>query len=298
MEKDDYDSDLDTTVAAGVAAPPLNLGGVRRKAKPTTAALPAAAKEATIKSFVASGAAAEAPAFEPPPALAAAVADAQLLELAHKDTVYSNAQSSTELPVGTWALYNKPTDEEPEEGECRPLALRIRQHSASAPIQEHLLAITPEGKWAVVGVPGSTSTPYQYDALGELVKEYRQAAQASAVIRTLHTPVDLPTVTDYVWYGREFTSDAAALAAIDRRNLKTYTELERHGAKRGCELQAPNYDVPHVFITRFLVGPKAFLLGFHRPTGVWFILDPRATWVRMSHSLAEVVGTTPINRGD
>jgi hypothetical protein len=263
------------------------------------AAQPSAEKRAEIRSFVDSGAVVEAPAFVPPNNLIAAVSDAQVLELAHKDTVYSNAQASTELPVDTWALYNKPAKETLGEGMCRPMALRIRQHSASAPVQEHILKVDVGGKWAAAAADSvDEPTTFLYDSLAQLVKEYRQAAQASAVIRSLHAPVELPIITDYVWYGREFTTDAGVLRTIHAHNLKTYKDLERHGRKRGCEMQPVNYDVPHVFLARFVTGPKAFVLGYHGATKVWFILDPRSTWARMSHSLADVVSTTPVNRGE
>jgi hypothetical protein len=286
---DQYDSELDTTVADGVSAPALTLhGGRRKKAKPATASLPSASKKSEIKTFVDAGASVEAPVFEPPPELAAAISDAQLLELAHKDTIYSNAASSTELPVDTWALYNKPSSAEVPANMCRPLALRIRQHSGSAPIQEYVLRITKDGTWCVDG-------GLPYTSLSALVKEYRQVAQAMAVIRSLRAPADMPAITDYAWYGREFGDVARGLSKQNSAFLK---ELMEHGKARGCTLEAVNYDVPHVYLVRLLMGAKAFILGKHNRSKVWFVLDPRSTWVRLSHSLPDVVSTTPINRGD
>ncbi len=252
-------------------------------------------KKKNIAAFVKTGALEEDPVYVPVPALVAAVNDVQLLERAHKDVLYSNASTSTELAPGTWALYNKHEDPPPPKDECRRIALRIRQISDTASIQDYPLKISQSGKWSVLV---KKPTAFKYNSLSDLVREYRTAAQAAVIVRSMQQPVDMPAITEFTWYGREWTEDPEVLETIGKHNTTAYKDLTRSATKRGCTLQQPGYDIPHVYVSRLIIGPKAFTLGFHPATRVWFVMDPMSSWARLSHSLPELLSTTPLNRGD
>ena len=253
-------------------------------------------KKKTIATFVKTGAMEEDPAYMPLPVLVAAINDVQLLERAHKDAPYSNTSTSTELLPGTWALYNKHEDPPPPHDECRRIALRIRQISDTASIQDYPLKISRSGQWSVLAKKPITA--FKYNSLSDLVREYRVAAQAAVIVRSMQQPVDMPAITEFTWHGREWTEDPAILETIGKQNTIAYKDLNRSAAKRGCTLQQPGYDIPHVYVSRLIIGPKAFTMGLHPYTRVWFLMDPMSAWARLSHSLPELLSTTPLNRGD